>query len=231
MSNDSPKKIVNISFRKNGKIYEFYTGNFVLDEGDKVIVETIEGIELGTVCSKPRLHNASMPDRPIRKVFRLATAEDIEKKEKNERIEAEAMQFCKEQIDNKKVPMNLIAVELSFDMSRLIFFYISNIRVDFRELVKELVQKFNTHVEMKQIGTRDLAGKLGGIGHCGRQLCCSLFLSNFDPITIRMAKEQDLSLNPDKISGICGRLMCCLAYEHDTYSEMKKDLRGNNEPK
>jgi len=231
MSNDSPKKIVNISFRKNGKIYEFYTGNFVLDEGDKVIAETIEGIELGTVCSKPRLHNASMPDRPIRKVFRLATAEDIEKKEKNERIEAEAIQFCKEQIDNKKVPMNLIAVELSFDMSRLIFFYISNIRVDFRELVKELVQKFNTHVEMKQIGTRDLAGKLGGIGHCGRQLCCSLFLSNFDPITIRMAKDQDLSLNPDKISGICGRLMCCLAYEYDTYAEMKKNSRGNNEPK
>jgi len=231
MSNDSPKKIVNIRFRKNGKIYEFYTGNFVLDEEDKVIVETIEGIELGTVCSKPRLHNASIPDRPIKKIFRLATSEDIEKKEKNERIEAEAMQFCKEQIDNKKVPMNLIAAELSFDMSRLIFFYISNIRVDFRELVKELVHEFNTHVEMKQIGTRDLAGMLGGIGHCGRQLCCSLFLSNFDPITIRMAKEQDLSLNPDKISGICGRLMCCLAYEHDTYSEMKKDLRENNEPK
>jgi len=231
MSKDSPKKIINISFRKDGGIYEFYTGNFVLNEGDKVIVETRKGIELGSVCSKPRLRDASMPDRPIKTIFRLATAEDIEKKEKNEKIEAEAMQFCREQIDNKKVPMNLIAVELSFDMSRLIFFYISNIRVDFRELVKELVQKFNTYVEMKQIGTRDLAGMLGGIGHCGRQLCCSLFLSNFDPITIRMAKEQDLSLNPDKISGICGRLMCCLAYEHDTYSEMKKDSRGNNEPK
>ena len=231
MSKDSPKKIINISFRKDGGIYEFYTGNFVLNEGDKVIVETRKGIELGSVCSKPRLRDASMPDRPIKTIFRLATAEDIEKKEKNEKIEAEAMQFCREQIDNKKVPMNLIAVELSFDMSRLIFFYISNIRVDFRELVKELVQKFNTYVEMKQIGTRDLAGMLGGIGHCGRQLCCSLFLSNFDPITIRMAKEQDLSLNPDKISGICGRLMCCLAYEHDTYSEMKKDPRGNNEPK
>jgi len=231
MSKDSPKKIINISFRKDGGIYEFYTGNFVLNEGDKVIVETRKGIELGSVCSKPRLRDASMPDRPIKTIFRLATAEDIEKKEKNEKIEAEAMQFCKEQIDSNKVPMNLISVELSFDMSRLIFFYISNIRVDFRELVKKLVQKFNIHVEMKQIGTRDLAGMLGGIGHCGRQLCCSLFLSNFDPITIRMAKEQDLSLNPDKISGICGRLMCCLAYEHDTYSEMKKDPRGNNEPK
>jgi len=223
MSEDSPKKIVDISFRKDGRISAFYTGNFVLNKGDKVIVEAIEGIELGTVCSKPRLRDASMPDRPIRKVFRLATAEDIEKKQKNERIEAEAMQFCKEQIEKKKVPMNLIAVELSFDISRLTFFYISTIRVDFRELVKELVQKFNTHVEMKQIGTRDLAGKLGGIGHCGRQLCCSLFLSNFDPISIRMAKDQDLSLNPDKISGICGRLMCCLAYEYDTYAEMKKN--------
>ena len=222
MSEDSPKKIVDISFRKDGKIHAFYTGNFVLNKGDKVIVEAIEGIELGTVCSKPRLRNASMPGRPIRKVFRLATAEDIEKKQKNERIEAEAMRFCKERIEKKKVPMNLIAVEFSFDMSRLTFFYISTIRVDFRELVKELVQKFNTRVGMKQIGTRDLAGRLGGVGHCGRQLCCSLFLSKFDPISIRMAKDQDLSLNPDKISGICGRLMCCLAYEYDTYAEMKK---------
>ena len=225
MSKDSPKKIVDISFRKDGRIYAFYTGNFVLNKGDKVIVEAIEGIELGTVCSTPRLRDASMPARPIKKVFRLATAEDIKKKQKNERIESEAMQFCKEQIEKKKVPMNLIAVELSFDMSRLTFFYISTIRVDFRELVKELVQKFNTHVEMKQIGARDLAGKLGGIGHCGRQLCCSLFLSNFDPITIKMAKNQDLSLNPEKISGMCGRLMCCLAFEYDTYAEMKKTIK------
>ena len=231
MSKESPKKIVDISFRENGRIYEYYTGNFVLNKGDKVIVETTKGIELGTVCSKPRLHNASMPDRPIKKVFRLATAEDIEKKKENERLEAEAMQFCKEQIEDKKIPMNPIAVEFSFDKSRLIFFYISDTRVDFRELVKELVQQFNTHVEMKQIGTRDLAQMLGGIGHCGRQLCCSSFLSTFDPISIRMAKDQELSLNPEKISGICGRLMCCLAYEYNTYSEMKKNSRGNNGPK
>ena len=231
MSRESPKKIVDISFRENGRIYEYYTGNFVLNKGDKVIVETTKGIELGTVCSKPRLHNASMPDRPIKKVFRLATAEDIEKKKENERLEAKAMQFCKEQIEDKKIPMNPIAVELSFDKSRLIFFYISDTRVDFRELVKELVQQFNTHVEMKQIGTRDLAQMLGGIGHCGRQLCCSSFLSTFDPISIRMAKDQELSLNPEKISGICGRLMCCLAYEYNTYSEMKKNSRGNNGPK
>jgi len=222
MNRNSPKKIVNVRFRRDGKIYEFYTGNFVLNEGDKVIVETRKGMALGTVCSKPRLQDASMPNRPIKKIFRLATAEDIEKKEENERIEAEAMQFCKEQINDRTLPMNLIAVELSFDGSRLTFSYVSKVRVDFRELVKDLVQKFRTQVELRQIGTRDLARMQGGLGHCGRQLCCSLFLSNFEPISIRMAKEQDLSLNPGKISGVCGRLMCCLAYEHDTYRKRKK---------
>jgi len=134
-------------------------------------------------------------------------------------------------VDFRELVKELVK-KFNIDMSRLTFFYISTIRVDFRELVKELVQKFNTHVEMKQIGARDLAGKLGGIGHCGRQLCCSLrqlccslFLSNFDPITIRMAKDQDLSLNPEKISGMCGRLMCCLAFEYDTYAEMKKTIK------
>jgi cell fate regulator YaaT (PSP1 superfamily) len=225
---NTPKKIVNVRFRREGGIYEFYTGNFVLNEGDKVIVETRKGMELGTVCSKPRLQDGSMPNRPIKTIFRLATPEDIEKREKNERTEREAMQFCKERISDKGLPMNLISVEVSFDSSRLIFFYISKVRVDFRELVKDLVQRFRTHVEMRQIGTRDLARMLGGLGHCGRQLCCSVFLSNFEPISIRMAKEQELSLNPGKISGVCGRLMCCLGYEYDNYQKMKKE-RGNND--
>jgi len=229
MPTNSPKKIVNVRFRRGGKIYEFYTGNFVLNEGDKVIVETRKGTELATVCSRARLQDTSMPNRPIKKIFRLATPEDIEKKEKNEKIEAEAIQFCKERINDKRLPMDLIAAELSFDGSKLVFFYISKVRVDFRELVKDLVQKLSTQVEMRQIGTRDLARMQGGLGHCGRQLCCSLFLSNFEPISIRMAKEQDLSLNPGKISGICGRLMCCLAYEYDTYTKMKKNSRGENE--
>ena len=231
MNENSSKKIVGVTFRGDGRIYEFYTGNFVLNEGDRVIIETKKGIELGTVCSQPRLQVASMPDRPIKTIFRLATPEDIEQKEKNERIEDEAMHYCKEQIKNKEMLMNLIAVELSFDRSKLAFYYISQMRVDFRDLVKDLVQKFHTHVEMRQIGTRDLARMLGGIGHCGRQLCCSLFLSDFDPISIRMAKDQDLSLNPLKISGVCGRLMCCLAYEYDNYQKMKKNSRGNNEEK
>jgi len=230
MYKNSPRKIVHVWFRKGGRIYEFYTGNFVLNEGDKVIVETVKGLELGTVCSKPRIQDASMPSRPIKKIFRLATPEDIEQKEENERIEAEAMQFCKERVNSDRLPMNLTAVELTFDRNKLIFFYTSQTRVDFRKLVKDLVQSFNTHVEMRQIGTRDLARMQSGVGHCGRQLCCSLFLSNFEPISIRMAKEQDLSLNPGKISGVCGRLMCCLAYECDNYPRVKK-ARENDEGK
>ena len=222
MYKNSPKKIVNVWFRRDGRVYEFYTGNFVLNEGDRVIVETRKGLGLGTVCSKPRLRDASMPSRPIKKIFRLATAEDIEQKEKNERIEAEALEFCKDWINKDRLPMNLIAVEVTFDGSKLVFFYTSKVRVDFRKLVKELVQKFDTHVEMRQIGTRDLARMMGGVGHCGRQLCCSSYLSNFEPISIRMAKEQDLSLNPGKISGVCGRLMCCLAFEYVNYQEDEK---------
>jgi cell fate regulator YaaT (PSP1 superfamily) len=231
MSKGSLKKIVNISLRKDGRIHEFYTEHFVLSDGDKVIVEAKKGLELGTVCSKPRLRDARMPSRPIKKIFRLATPEDIEKKKKNEQVEAEATEYCKELIKAKKLPMNLIAVELPFEVNRLIFYYTANVRVDFRELVKDLVKKFNTHVEMRQIGIRDLSRMIGGIGHCGRRLCCSLFLSDFDPISIRMAKDQELSLNPDKISGVCGRLMCCLAFEHETYRDKKKNDRGNDEDK
>ncbi len=230
MYKNGPRKIVHVWFRRDGRIYEFYTGNFVLSRGDRVIIETMKGLELGTVCSNPRIQDAIMPSRPIEEIFRLATPEDIEQKEENERIEAEAMQFCKERINMGRLPMNLMAVELTFDRSKLIFFYTSQTRVDFRKLVKDLVQRFNTHVEMRQIGTRDLARMQGGVGHCGRQLCCSSFLSNFEPISIRMAKEQDLSLNPGKISGVCGRLMCCLAYERDNYQRMKKGT-GNNDEK
>jgi cell fate regulator YaaT (PSP1 superfamily) len=228
MSKSSLEKIVNVSLRKDGGIHEFYTGHFVLSDGDKVIVEATKGLELGTVCSTPRLRDASMPSRPIKKIFRLATQEDIEKKERNEQVESEAVAYCKRVIKEKDLPMNLIAVELPFEVNRLTFYYTANVRVDFRELVKNLVKRFNTHVEMRQIGARDLARMMGGVGHCGRQLCCSLFLSDFDPISIRMAKDQDLSLNPEKISGVCGRLMCCLSFEHRAYKDKKRSDRGNN---
>jgi len=228
MDNDNLNKIVNVSLRKDGQIHEFYTGHFVLNDGDKVIVEAKKGLELGTVCSRPRLRNTGMPSRPIEKIFRLATPEDIEKKKKDEQVEADATKYCQELIKTKSLPMNLMAVELPFELNRLVFYYTANVRVDFRELVKELVRKFNTHVEMRQIGARDLSRMVGGIGHCGRQLCCSLFLSEIDPISIRMAKDQDLSLNPEKISGVCGRLMCCLSFEHKFYADKKKNDRGNN---
>ncbi len=230
MYRDSPRKIVNVWFRRDGRVYEFYTGNFVLNEGDRVIVETRKGPELGTVCSRPRIRDASMPSRPIKEIFRLATPEDIEQKEKNERIEAYALEFCRELIEREELPMNLIAVELTFDRKRLTFLYTARTRIDFRKLVRDLAQRFNTHVEMRQIGTRDLARMMGGVGHCGRRLCCSLFLSNFEPISIRMAKEQDLSLNPGKISGVCGRLMCCLAFEHHTYQNKAGGSSGRKEP-
>jgi len=228
MDNDNLNKIVNVSLRKYGQIHEFYTGHFVLNDGDKVIVEAKKGLELGTVCSRPRLRNTGMPSRPIEKIFRLATPEDIEKKKKDEQVEADATKYCQELIKTKSLPMNLMAVELPFELNRLVFYYTANVRVDFRELVKELVRKFNTHVEMRQIGARDFSRMVGGIGHCGRQLCCSLFLSEIDPISIRMAKDQDLSLNPEKISGVCGRLMCCLSFEHKFYADKKKNDRGNN---
>jgi len=228
MNEGSLTKIVNVRLRNDGRINEFYTGHFVIDDGDKVIVEVNKGLELGTVCSKPKLRYASMPNRPIKEIFRLATPEDIEKRKKNEQVEVEATKYCKETITAKNLPMNLVAVEFPFEVNRLIFYYTANVRVDFRELVKDLVKKFNVYVEMRQIGARDLSGMIGGIGHCGRQLCCSLFLSEIDPISIRMAKDQDLSLNPEKISGVCGRLMCCLSFEHETYRDKKKNDRGNN---
>ena len=225
MYRDNLKKIVGVTFRKDGRTYDFYTGNFVLNEGDTVIVKTKKGIDMGTVCGKARLRDTSMHNRPIKTIYRLATSEDKKQKEKNEIIESDAMQFCKEQINKRKIPMHLVATELSFDRSRIVLYYISHVRVDFRELVKGLIKKFHAHVEMKQIGDRDLSRMSGGVGHCGRQLCCSLFLSEFEPITIKMAKEQNISLNPNKISGLCGRLMCCLSYEYDDYKKTDKKPR------
>jgi len=229
MYRDNLKKIIGVTFRKDGRTYDFYTGNFVLNKGDKVIVQTRKGIDMGTVYGKARLRDTSMHNRPIKTIYRLATPEDKKQKEKNEMIESSAMQFCKELINKKKIPMHLVTTEFSFDRSRLVLYYISHVRVDFRELVKGLIKKFHVQVEMKQIGDRDLSRMSGGIGHCGRQLCCSLFLSEFEPITIKMAKEQNISLNPNKISGLCGRLMCCLSYEYNNYKKTGKKPRGIDE--
>jgi cell fate regulator YaaT (PSP1 superfamily) len=218
------KKIVGIRFKPTGKVYDFDCGAFVLKQGDHVIVETEQGLGFGTVVVPPS-HSKHRPlDKPLKKVFRLATEKDFNQREKNLADETSAHVFCQECIQKLGLQMNLFSVEKSFDESKYTFFFTAEGRVDFRQLVKMLVKELGVRIEMRQVGIRNQAKMCGGIGRCGRQLCCSTFLERFDPVSIRMAKEQSLSLNPTKISGQCGRLMCCLAYEFDTYQELKKDL-------
>jgi cell fate regulator YaaT (PSP1 superfamily) len=217
-------KIVGIRLRKSGKIYDFDSGHFVLKKDDRVVVNTEQGKALGIVCIEPR----DMVDRksvlPLKKVYRMANRKDIERHEKNCDLEKEVFSYCYEQIKEKSLPMCLVATERLFDGSKIIVYFSAEGRVDFRELVKDLVQRFHTRVEMKQIGVRHQAKMIGGLGPCGRHLCCSSFLNNFDPVSIKMAKKQNLSLNPSKISGMCGRLMCCLSYEYDYYNDAARDI-------
>jgi cell fate regulator YaaT (PSP1 superfamily) len=218
------KKIVGIRFKPTGKVYDFDCGAFVLKQGDHVIVETEQGLGFGTVVVPPSLSEQRPSDKPLKKVFRLATEKDFNLREKNMADETSAHVFCQECIQKLELKMNLFSVEKSFDESKYTFFFTAEGRVDFRQLVKMLVKELGVRIEMRQVGIRNQAKMCGGIGRCGRQLCCSTFLEKFDPVSIRMAKEQSLSLNPTKISGQCGRLMCCLAYEFETYQELKKDL-------
>jgi cell fate regulator YaaT (PSP1 superfamily) len=216
------KKIVGIRFKPAGKIYDFDCGAFVLKQEDHVIVQTEQGFGFGTVIVPPALRDHQPSDRPLKKVFRLASEKDFRQREKNLEAEKNAHSFCNERIEELKLKMNLFSVESSFDASKLTFYFTSEGRVDFRQLVKKLVKKFNLKVEMRQVGIRNQAKMCGGMGRCGRNICCSAFIEKFEPVSIRMAKEQSLSLNPTKISGLCGRLMCCLAYEQETYKELKK---------
>ena len=218
------QKIVGIQFKDYGKIHHFNSGHFVLKRGDMVVVETEKGQEIGTVCFEPKSLVENLPDKPLRKIFRMATAKDIEKFEKKAQQEEEIYDFCCEKIKERSLPMCLVSVERLIDGSKIMVYFTADSRVDFRELVKDLVQKYHTRIEMRQIGVRYEAKMVGALGTCGRQLCCSSFLSNFEPVSIRMAKEQNLSLNPSKISGMCGRLMCCLTYEYDYYEKAKKDI-------
>jgi cell fate regulator YaaT (PSP1 superfamily) len=217
-------KIVDIQFRENGKAYHFDSGHFVLRKGNKVIVETEIGLALGTVCAEPRLHTEENPERSFKKIIRLATQQDLERYNKKCSLEQEAYAFCLEKSKEHSLDMGLVAVEAMLDGSKIIVYFSAEGRVDFRDLVKDMVQKFRTRIEMKQIGVRYQAKMVGGIGTCGRHLCCTSFLNNFEPVSIKMAKEQNLSLNPSKISGMCGRLMCCLAYEYGYYSHSKKAI-------
>jgi cell fate regulator YaaT (PSP1 superfamily) len=217
-------KVVGIRFRPEGKIYEFDCGHFVLKKDDQVIVKTELGVSLGTVVTGPFKVDCRSASRELKQVFRLATPEDINQMERCLEIEKEGYKYCQECIQKLNLEMNLVKVEALFDLSKIIFFFTAEGRVDFRELVKELVQKFRTRIEMRQIGVRNQTKMVGGLGNCGRELCCSSFIKRFEPVSVKMAKEQNLSLNPAKISGLCGRLMCCLAYEYDQYVDAKKHL-------
>jgi len=217
-------KKVGVKFKSTGKIYDFSCGAFVLNPGDHVIVETEQGLGMGTVTVGPQEQKDQSSGKPLKKVYRLANLNDFKQNEKNLADENEAHSYCLNSIKELGLKMNLFFVEKSFDGNKYTFFFTSEGRVDFRQLVKMLVKQLGVRIEMRQVGIRNQAKMCGGVGRCGRELCCSVFLEKFEPVSIRMAKEQGLSLNPAKISGQCGRLMCCLTYEFDTYRKLKKDM-------
>lgn len=219
-------KIVGIKFDQVGKVYYFSPGEIELKKNDGVIVETAQGIEYGTVVIEPRDIDESEIKTPLKEVLRRATEKDIATIEENKQKEKEAFDLCIDCIRECKLDMKLIAVEYAFDGNKILFHFTADGRVDFRELVKKLAGIFRTRIELRQIGVRDEAKKIGGLGICGRVLCCNSFLDEFRPVSIKMAKNQSLSLNPAKISGVCGRLMCCLKYEHEAYEELLKATPG-----
>ena len=217
--------VIGIRFRRAGKVYYFAPeDNIVYSQGQHAIVETARGIEYGEVVISNKEVDDAEVVQPLKKVIRLATPEDDEKYKQNKIKEKEAFFICKEKIIKHKLDMKLIDVEYTFDNNKVLFYFTSYERVDFRELVKELASIFKTRIELRQIGVRDETKMCGGIGICGRSLCCNTFLGDFQPVSIKMAKEQNLSLNPIKISGICGRLMCCLKYEQECYVEIRGRL-------
>ncbi len=217
-------KVVGVRFKEAGKIYYFDPENKVLSVDDPVIVETARGIEFGHVVVGEKEVSDNEIVQPLKKVIRKATAKDLEQVKSNLAKEEEAFQICQKKIEEHKLDMKLVSVEYTFDGSKIIFYFTADGRIDFRELVKDLASVFRTRIELRQIGVRDEAKMLGGIGSCGRILCCSSFLGEFQPVSIRMAKEQNLSLNPTKISGLCGRLMCCLKYESNSYGKKNPNL-------
>ena len=214
--------VVEVQILKYGRVQSFDLNTLTLQKGERVLVESEQGPCLGVVCTDPRPSSASQ--KPSRKVIRVANEQDMEKFAKNAELEKEVYGFCYMRIKERSLPMCLVSVECLFEEHKIMVYFTADGRVDFRELVKDLVQKFRTRIEMRQIGVRHQAKMVGGLGTCGRHLCCTSFLNGFAPVSIKMAKEQNLSLNPSKISGMCGRLMCCLAYEFDHYEKAKKDL-------
>ena len=218
------KNIVGIRFRKPGKVYFFDPEDLDIPKNEKVIVETSQGQELGEVVICKREVKEETLNNPLKKIIRIATPKDIEHDKENRKKEKEALKIAEEKIKKYKLDMHLTEVEYKFDNSKIIFFFTAEGRIDFRELVKDLAAIFKTRIELRQIGVRDEVKKIGGNGVCGRELCCCSFLENFETVSIKMAKEQNLSLNPSKISGNCGRLMCCLKYEQNVYEDKLKRL-------
>lgn len=219
-------KVVGIRFRNAGKIYYFGSGKLQLKAGMHAIVETARGVEMGTVMTDPREVSEESVVQPLKPVIRIATEQDEKQAEKNRQKEKEAFKICLEKIAKHKLDMKLVEAEYTFDNNKLLFYFTADGRIDFRELVKDLAAVFKTRIELRQIGVRDETKILGGIGICGRPLCCHTYLSEFAPVSIKMAKEQNLSLNPTKISGVCGRLMCCLKNEQETYEYLNRKLPG-----
>lgn len=219
-------KVIGVRFRTAGKIYFFSPGKFEVKRGDQVIVETARGVEFGNVVMGPKEVKDEEITQPLKTVIRLATEDDRRVEEKNRKKEKEAFQICLEKIHKHGLEMKLIDAEYTFDNNKVLFYFTADGRIDFRELVKDLAAVFKTRIELRQIGVRDETKILGGIGICGRPLCCHTYLSEFAPVSIKMAKEQNLSLNPTKISGVCGRLMCCLKNEQETYEYLNRKLPG-----
>lgn len=215
-------RVVGIRFKAAGKVYYFDPGDLLLLPGDGAVVETARGVELGTVAVAPREVPEAEVKAPLKRVIRKAGPEDLSRRQENEEKARRAFSVAQQKIEEHKLPMKLADVEFTLDGAKIIFYFTAENRVDFRDLVKDLASTFRTRIELRQIGVRDEAKLLGGLGPCGRQLCCQAFLGDFVPVSIRMAKEQNLSLNPTKISGICGRLMCCLNYESERYREAKR---------
>ena len=217
-------KVIGVRFRTAGKIYFFSPGGLELKAGDKVIVETARGVEFGSVVTGIKEVPDDQISQPLKPVIRIATQDDVRREAKNREKEKEAFKICQEKIRKHGLEMKLIDAEYTFDNNKVLFYFTADGRIDFRELVKDLASVFKTRIELRQIGVRDETKILGGIGICGRCLCCHSHLSEFAPVSIKMAKEQNLSLNPTKISGVCGRLMCCLKNEEETYEYLNSKL-------
>ena len=222
-------EVIQVRLREAGKISHFSTGGMKFKVADYVIVEADRGLDYGQVLSETQAILDADLEEPLKKVVRKANPWDIHQIDKNKKKAREVMDSCTKKIHERKLAMKLIDAEFSFDRSKVIFYFTAEGRIDFRDLVKDLASAFKTRIELKQIGVRDEAKILGGLGPCGRALCCATYLKDFEPVTIKMAKEQNLPLNPTKISGLCGRLMCCLGYEHKTYKDLMKGLPREGE--